>query len=259
MKRLSTALVVGAILFASALTVNSQQVAQANPNCPDLLFIGVVGSGQRKTDRFASPQMAGIDNYFSEVVGRYRGTYKVEGIVYPASGVKVLISDPLAYRESMDIGLSKLKSVFDGYDKRCKGGDRPTIIVGGYSQGAAVVNRFARTLNDRQLKGTSFILVADPLRTPDEGTYVATGSAKYSGGIVWATGRKGYMGVSGALTLPKPLAPRSVSVCNTWDIVCDFNYLNLPTISTGILVHTDSYTRDQMRHAAAIAYTRASV
>jgi Cutinase len=216
----STAAVAGA-----ALVGVSVGVANADPGCPDVHWIGAAGSGQRDGDLTANAGM-GSDIYQSyldlrKLVQRDGRTMTAEAVEYPAVAVPGDdggIGDWLGFMGSVDTGATALGAQYATFSAKC-----PTskVVLAGYSQGAMVVHRNLLTLGaNPNVAGA--LLIADGDRLPADPT-INIGSVT----SVPGAGKGSAQDWPNLAHAPQPLPPvigaRTISVCELGDAVCDYD------------------------------------
>lgn len=227
----------GAALFGFAATANAQ------PQCPDVHFIGAAGSGERGVE-------ASMNDGMGRVIDRSRAdlqrlvqsdgrTMTSEAVVYPATEVPEDggILDWAGFINSVDTGTAALANQYATFVQQC-----PTtkVVLAGYSQGAMVVHRNLHTL------GTSpnfagALLVADGDRQPTDPTY-NLGSVTAVPGKGKGVAQDWPILAHAPALLPPAIGARTISVCELNDAVCDYDSDADEVTATGVAVHT-SYAR----------------
>jgi hypothetical protein len=213
-----------AAVAGAAIVGLSVGVAQADPTCPDVHWIGVAGSGER-VDPTADGGMGRVVyqslRELSTQLQRDGRTLTAEAVDYPAVAVPDQdggVGEWLGFMGSVDTGTAALGQQYEAFVQQC-----PTskVVLAGYSQGAMVVHR-----NLAALAGSpnlaAVLLVADGDRRPDDPTVnlgTASGIPERGKGVAqdWPI----------LAHAPSPLAPdvgaRTISVCDLGDAVCDYD------------------------------------
>ena len=200
--------------------------ADAMP-CADVLFVGVRGSGETGAyGDYVTAVRDGVRDGYGLLpgVGDARSVREVY-VDYPAADVSVIGDDigrfidtvanglPLdsfdsLYYSSIDAGATRLRSVlFDSW-ARCP---NEKWVLGGYSQGALVVNMALADFPDYSRFG-GVMLVANPAHSPNQHDHemgTSTESAAGFGGAMFD------------LPVPNELIGLVHSECNSWDLACD--------------------------------------
>ena len=257
-------------------TVTPVTQVPPDPNCKDVLVIGVRGSGE-------SPQGPPPDYGFgSDPIGfgsrswdAYLGfqdkllefrpgtTLRKVGVKYRAMGIP---RNPLdsEYFDSIFEGMIQLEHTLDQEIDRCQH-DPEQIVLVGYSQGALAIHLALRDIPLAQLgKISSVILIADPAKVRRSGETVYEGMSTPAGSGVWDA-----EGIWHALyedwdeadplgdltgPLPYEITNRTVHLCHNWDEVCATgmfgliaageNWLKQKVESTNIDAHTNYSTAE---------------
>jgi len=191
--------------------------------CATVFVVGVRGSGEsRSADDeqrgFGTRAVVVLDALEEQLslIGVDVGAVSVE---YPAIGIgdlarNLLDLDPPGYEQSVDLGVEGLLTTIGLIRSRCP--DSLTVIVG-YSQGAEVVRRVLAdpTLGEGDDIAAA-IIIADPQfeQSHSESGMQLRGS--------FASRRFGIRNSMFTTTPAQWVAPRTFSVCNQSDIVCQF-------------------------------------
>ena len=143
-RRLSALTGAGAVAGA-ALVALSTGVAQAQPACPDVHWIGAAGSGERGPEATINGGMGRVIyeslGELSQELQRDGRTITAEAVEYPAVAVPDDdggVGEWLGFMGSVDTGAAALGAQYASFVQRC-----PTskVVLAGYSQGAMVVHR----------------------------------------------------------------------------------------------------------------------
>jgi hypothetical protein len=238
---------VGVSLGVVVLSATSAPAA----TCTEVLVVGVRGSGDTPSDwgGYGATAYAAI-NAFRMSFGP---NFVAVPLDYPSLGALKAATDPGAYFGGINEGIDELEALLRARAISCPS---QKIVLIGYSQGAAVINR---ALVELQTQGATPIvervasveLLADPLRI---------GTAPYNQG----SASSAFNGVFLAMQrfpsdlLPQALRGRARSICAAGDSVCAYNSgSSLPAVAAlarGIAIHT-SYVRVG---TAALAGTQAA-
>lgn len=227
------------VLVAVVALVTVLESRTTSPGCVQVHVVAVRGTDQ--------PPGSGaqIDAVVSE--WRVRGLgdrLTITPVVYPATTYR----DPLGFASSVDDGVEGLGVALQlTPDGVCADAD---VVVMGYSQGALVVRQFMDRVTDGislpDVNGVSAtVLIADPLRAPDDVGTTLLGTAGGSGGLLGS--RPPPIGWPGTV----------VSVCNAGDITCASSIVNVaqavlsPSSLAG--VHGSSYLAGDVIDAVVTA------
>ncbi|XVV16629.1 cutinase family protein [Actinoplanes sp. CA-131856] len=242
MKRILSVLV----LVVATLTAAPHAASAAGPNCGDVLFVGVAGSGE-------SGMGAEVTAVYNAVKAKAKGrTVTAYALPYKAAAVPVMLipgNGIARYMESLIGGEEKLNTFLFERIRRCPG---ERLVLAGYSQGAMLVHRSMQILGTRVTDRVDAIaLVGDGDRLPgDDGQMLGTAGARAKGVGQWyprwsqANGRKFGSGLGG----------RVFSLCHTLDIVCDHKpaaHTTRAGIGVGIALHTSYRLGSQLTDLGA--------
>ena len=244
LRRLSA--LAGAAAFAgAALVALSTGVAQAQPTCPDVHWIGAAGSGER-VDPTADGGMGRVIYQslgdLSQELQRDGRTITAEAVEYPAVAVPDDdggVGEWLGFMGSVDTGAAALGAQYQSFVQRC-----PTskVVLAGYSQGAMVVHRNLAALSaSPNLAGA--LLIADGDRRPDDPTY-NIGSVTARPGAGKGVAQDWPILAHAPAPLTPELGARTISVCDLGDAVCDYDPEAEETSAYAVAVHT-SYGRTE--------------
>lgn len=232
------------VVFAYAdqsLTIGSTTPPPA-PSCKDTLFIGVAGSGQKyKTDADLT-----ISREVKRVYDSFRAAFPaprtvgVQMLNYPAPPVSMLTeknngnwihdsaqffySNLPRYMEGKNAGVEELHRQVGLSRSNCP---NQRIVLAGYSQGAMVIHDFlleynatASTANKRAIKAV--VLIADPMRFANtRANRLGTAARGTEGVCEFVNGPCNR--TQPHADIPSYYAPRTYSVCEQYDTVCDLS------------------------------------
>jgi hypothetical protein len=215
-----------AAAMGAAVLIGSAATAQAQPQCPDLHWIGAAGSGERTPAEVTMNDGMGRVVYKSMLdlatqLAQDGRTMTSEAVVYPATAVPdddAGVGEWMGFMSSVDEGTAALGRQYAAFVAQC-----PTsrVVLAGYSQGAMVVHRNLQALGVSP-NFAAALLVADGDRLPNDSTLNV--------GSVTSVPGKG-KGVAQDWPIlahtPAPLTPnigsRTISVCDLGDAVCDYD------------------------------------
>ena len=218
------ALAGAAITTAAAAIGLTAGVAAAQPQCPDVHWIGAAGSGERAGDLSADGGMGRViyKSYsdFARLVARDGRTVTGEAVQYPATAVPEDggILDWANFMGSVDTGAAALGQQYAAFVAQC-----PTsqVVLAGYSQGAMVVHRNLHAL-DASPNLAAALLVADGDRLPQDPT-INLGSAAAVPGAGKGVAQDWPILAHAPAPLPVTMGSRTISVCDLGDAVCDYD------------------------------------
>lgn len=277
-----TTVLVTSVLVSVSVTAGGTSATAAPEPCKDVALVGVKGSGEDPNKQNGVGVTVGTA--WEMIQGAVTDlSYAYVPISYPAKGVEVMRPSGLQqagiaalptgvaglgatalaltswyktkltpFLKSIDAGVDSLDAAIDLRSQSC---EDESIVLVGYSQGAAVIHRYLNRLEDRQDwdvmdRIAAVVLISDPDRVPGSraqsfggATSGAQGAAYFAGSLKLAPARR---------DIPADLADVTVSVCLKRDIVCDFTPRGLLT-PTGTRIHTDSY-KDKRNLTQAVFY-----
>ncbi len=197
--------------------------------CPDVLFVGLRGSGQNPG---MGPQMSEVYERLVAALDPPRDVLVAyHALDYPAEGT--LTGGASQYSESIAHGVAALPEAVEMLASQCP---ETRIVLGGYSQGAHVIavadHGFLEAWNI-----DAVVLLANPVFAPDDPTEKVGGFNPDKGGIIrqaWLDG---------------PIAERTLQLCLSGDPVCQFG-------SVAFWVHSNGYTGEVLDPIARFAADR---
>jgi hypothetical protein len=233
----------GAVALGGAALIGLAGTASAQPQCPDVHWIGAAGSGERGAE-------ASMNDGMGRVISRSRAdlqqlvqsdgrTMTAEAVIYPATEVPEDggVLDWAGFISSVDAGTAALANQYATFVAQC-----PTskVVLAGYSQGAMVVHRNLHALGaSPNLAGA--LLIADGDRLPTDPT-LNLGSVTAVPGAGKGVAQDWPILAHAPAPLPAHIGARTISVCELGDAVCDYDPDAEEVTATGVAVHT-SYAR----------------
>ncbi|HEX2284835.1 MAG TPA: cutinase family protein [Mycobacterium sp.] len=226
MFRRITTLTSAAAVASAAFIGLSAGLAQAQPACPDIHWIGAAGSGERTPSEITAYDGMGRVVYqslqeLSAEVAKDGRTMTSEAVEYPAVEVPDEdggVGEWMGFMGSVDTGAAALGRQYHAFVQRCPASK---VVLAGYSQGAMVVHRNLASLEPSPNLAAA-LLVADGDRLPEDPTLnlgTASGIPERGKGVAqdWPI----------LAHAPAPLSPamgaRTISVCDLGDAVCDYD------------------------------------
>lgn len=237
LRRFATLLSAAAV--GGAAMIGAAGLAQADPTCPDVHWIGAAGSGERDGDPSANGGMGRVVNAsFKDLQQQLQQdgrTVTAEAVDYPAVAVPADgdLGGWLGFMSSVDTGTAALAGQYAAFTQRCPGSK---VVLAGYSQGAMAVHR-----NLQALAGspnlTAALLVADGDRLPSDPT-VNIGTAAAVPGVGKGVAQDWPILAHAPAPLSTAIGSRTVSVCNVGDAVCDAASDSETVTPAAVAVHT---------------------
>ena len=218
------ALAAAAITSGAAVIGLSAGIASAQPQCPDVHWIGAAGSGERTGDLSADAGMGRViyKSYsdFARLVAQDGRTITGEAVEYPATAVPEDggILDWANFMGSVDTGTEALAQQYGAFVAQCPTSE---VVLAGYSQGAMVVHRNLHAL-DASPNLAAALLVADGDRLPQDPT-VNLGSVTTVAGAGKGVAQDWPILAHAPAVLPVSMGSRTISVCDLGDAVCDYD------------------------------------
>jgi hypothetical protein len=216
---------VGAVAAAgAALAGLSAGVAQADPGCPDVHWIGAAGSGERGAEVSMNGGMGRVVfqsfSALKQLVEPDGRTITAEAVDYPATAVPEDggVLDWANFMGSVDAGTAALGGQYASFAARCPS---TKVVLAGYSQGAMVVHRNLHALAASPNLAAS-LLIADGDRLPDDPT-VNIGSVTSVPGAGKGVAQGWPILAHAPAALPVALGSKTISVCDLGDAVCDYD------------------------------------
>lgn len=215
----------GAIAIGGAAVIGlSAGSASAQPQCPDVHWIGAAGSGERDGDLTADAGMGRVVyksfRDFAELVQEDGRTITAEAVEYPATPVPEDggILDWAGFIGSVDTGTAALGEQYHTFVTQCPASQ---VVLAGYSQGAMVVHRNLHAL-DANPQLAAALLIADGDRLPQDPT-INFGSVTSVPGTGKGVAQDWPILAHAPGVLPASVGARTISVCNLGDAVCDYD------------------------------------
>lgn len=237
-------------LTAPALTAPAQASSAASrpaAACPAVYFLGARGSGEKGPGTpgwHSTGGSLGLGGEISDVYSRLRadlsGLESVQGVSvrYAADSVWTLVRHRASYFKGLSDGVSATVGDLTGQASRCP---KQRFVLAGFSQGAMVMHRALHRLGasaaGRRALGrvAAAVLIGDGDQVPRDTRVVRYGTAPLSAKGI---GQQ-FSGLSGASAkkFSASVGSRVLSVCNEYDVVCDWSDINWYHIDRGIKVH----------------------
>jgi hypothetical protein len=218
------ALACATVAGGAAIVGLSAGSASAQPECPDVHWIGAAGSGERTGDVAADAGMGRVVHKsfsdFADMVQQDGRTITAEAVEYPATPVPEDggLLDWLGFMGSVDTGTEALAAQYTAFVEQCPATE---VVLAGYSQGAMVVHRNLHTLDaDPQLAAA--LLIADGDRLPQDPT-INLGSVTSVPGAGKGVAQDWPILAHAPAPLPVSMGARTISVCDLGDAVCDYD------------------------------------
>jgi hypothetical protein len=143
-----------------------------------------------------------------------------------------------AYLNGVAVGKKNTLALMTKAASSCPG---QKFVLIGYSQGAMVMHQVLTALaaTPQLLDRVALaVLIADPDRAGGQGVLEGgTASDGVTGVDTWLRRQA----LQSAIPIPASVRSRTASLCNSGDLVCDFNAKHLARFSTSAAVHTRSY------------------
>lgn len=282
------ALTASACLLAAALATCAPAVAAPRPSrCPPVTFIGARGSGE--TDVGHDGVGAAVDEMAHVMKGalarRHIGM-RIEYVHYPADSVSDFV--PSRFELAMARGsLPSFLAYYYGHnvsrflrsiDRGVRDGIRrlrrtcrsTSVVLAGYSQGAMVVHQIEQRLSFVGVPGSdaldrvaATLLLADGDRVPGTAAVrLGTAAAGGEGIRPWFYGNPPLRPLMhGFVARDVPIPGATVSICNTGDLICDFNFAHIRSVARAkhaARVHTSYATRTRAGYRYAPQLARAA-
>lgn len=217
-------------------------VANADPGCPDVHWIGAAGSGERGPEATMNGGMGRVVyqsfNALKELVERDGRTITAEAVEYPATPVPDDggVLDWANFMGSVDAGTAALGGQYAAFTQRCPA---TKVVLAGYSQGAMVVHRNLHPLAASPNLAAS-LLIADGDRLPDDPT-VNIGSVTSVPGRGKGVAQDWPILAHTPAALPVAVGSKTISVCDLGDVVCDYDEESEDSeavMATAVAIHT---------------------
>ena len=225
-----TALLAAAVVGCAATgeVVDRGEWSEAE-DCPDVLFVGIRGSGQEPG---IGPQLTDVYERFIEMLAPPRDVeVAYHGLDYPAGGS--LTGGATPYSDSVAVGVRELPAAVEAIGLAC---EQARIVLAGYSQGSHVIAVADHAFLE-QANVDAVVLLANPVFEPEDPTEkVGTFNAEQGGAIrkAWIDG---------------PIAERTIQVCLAGDPICQFG-------SIAFWVHSNNYFGEVLDPLADFAAER---
>lgn len=244
-RRLSTlVLALGALLAVAGSPAGALPAhwEESHP-CPNVTVVGARGSSEERSPNGAD-DYRGFGPRAVHVLEEIVATFEPVGIRvgavsidYPAVGVgesllSLITLSERGFGSSIDLGVTRLIDTVDLVRRACPS---TVIVLAGYSQGAEVIRRALASGIPQGDDVAGVVLISDPM--------FVTGDAD-AGVHLHGTFQEDHEGIRTvvATVAPSPwVAPRTFSICDQGDIVCQWSRNGLPvgllSWQTGVDIH----------------------
>lgn len=238
--------------FARPVAAASSAAVPLTTSCKNILVIGARGSGEapqgsqsysKAADHGRGPTVATATAALARGLGGLLSARTVP-VVYPALSTSYLKpgkSFPKRARQylaGVAVGKKFVLALLAQAESACPS---EKFVLVGYSQGAMVMHQVLAAIAGRpDLLGrvAAAVLIADPDRAAKQGARNSgTAGDGVSGIDTWLRHSAGLH----PIPIPSAVRGRTISVCNTRDLVCDFTARHAAQFSVTSKVHTDSY------------------
>jgi hypothetical protein len=234
-------------LTAPALSPPARAASAPAASCAAVWFLGARGSGEKGPGTKGWHSSGGSLGMGGEVTSAYDrvrtdlaglDSVQATSLSYAADSVWTLVRHRASYFAGLSAGVSTAVRDLNSQASRCP---KQRFVLAGYSQGAMVLHRALHRLDAgaagrRTLTRVSAaILIGDGDQVPHDTGVVRYGTAP--------SGAKGigqrFASLSGASSkkFSRSVGSRALSVCDLYDVVCDWSDINWEHIDRGIKVH----------------------
>ncbi len=235
-----------AIVLGLLVGVVLTSKSSSRSECPDIVFIGAAGSGQRSAEKITINSGMGpfVDltykNLLSDAndVGK---TIEKRPVEYLAAPISTVLTD--VFKSSVETGAQAATRMINEAVKECRDS---VIVAAGYSQGAMVLHRALHGIEPN--KSVVGLLIADGDRIPTDQNMLFGGGAAALPGISYTETGVSLSGVGTARFFPAGWRGNLLSWCMKGDTVCantpgkiDFDF------GAGALIHTNGYDAETWR------------
>ncbi|MET4584410.1 PKD repeat protein/uncharacterized GH25 family protein [Pseudarthrobacter sp. PvP022] len=215
------------------------------PQCMDVLFVGAAGSGEK----LLGPNMTMVATQLKSELEATR-TYAAVYLDYPAAAVPLVGGDSTVdfetYMASIEEGVTKLTSFLAQRNVACP---YEKLVLGGYSQGGVVLSRVMADnpalVSEKKVAGAYLVANAS--------NHLLIGGQREGS----AVSNTGVGAVKWTPKIPEAVAPVTMSLCDSVDIVCDSLQIAIGfrpnlvgfvatalSVAKGYEVHTTYHERD---------------
>jgi hypothetical protein len=238
LRRLTAVIAVASTMLAATAVPGSAAPSHwaASQGCPAVFVVGARGSGETRAPG-GLDAAHGFGTRASGVLGAIGDLFALHGIRwapvsvdYPAIGVDdaargLLDARSATYGASVSAGVAALTDLVASTREACP--DSILVLVG-YSQGAEVIRR-ALVGGDIAEGGNvaASILIADPRFDAGDASLGVSLRGSFQ------ENRRGIRATRYSPPIPEWAAPRTFSLCNDGDIVCQFGQGRLPVALLG--------------------------
>jgi hypothetical protein len=230
LRRFGATLVVSLILASAAPALATPPHWEAGDPCPRVFVVGVRGSGEERSttgpDRGFGSRAAAVFPALADLLDPHGIAWAPVSVNYPAIGVDDVARGLFdlgasGYRSSLTAGAIAFGELIATARAACPGSWH---ILVGYSQGAEAIRRALSAgaiAEDDDIVGA--LLIADPrFRDGDAEGIALRGS--------FEANRNGVRSSMFMPPLPEWVAPRTFSLCNAGDVVCQFGRGRVPLV-----------------------------
>lgn len=252
--------------------VAAAPASRAAARCPAVTFIGARGSGE--TDVGHDGVGAAVDeiaHVMQSALARRHIGMRIEYVHYPADSVDDFVPSKAEVALQLSAGLAPFlpyyyghnvsrflrsigRGVRDGIWRLRRTCPSSSVVLAGYSQGAMVVHQIEQQLAAAGRPGdvvdrvAATLLLADGDRVPyTQAVRLGTAAARGEGIRPWFYGNASLRPLmQGFVARDVPMPARTVSICDTGDLICDFNIgrvLTVPRAKQAAGVHSSYATR----------------
>nr|WP_296775895.1 cutinase family protein [Rhodococcus sp. (in: high G+C Gram-positive bacteria)] len=242
------------VLTLSALHLNFAGAgahAQTTICAHDVQFFGAAGSGENPNmDNSMGRTVEAIRDSLKVAVAKVGGTVGETAINYRANSVDVIAYDMPRYFDALQDGVDITMARIDQFaaDPGCAD---VRIVLGGFSQGAMVMHRVLKKLEDKRYDGLraridGAILIADGDKIADDRTktYGTAGNGSHGLGVDFPA-----LSGSSNVKFSSKWGSKISSVCTSGDVLCSYGKLLAPVqwpvfiAAGGIGVHNSYASR----------------
>ncbi|MDV6285802.1 cutinase family protein [Rhodococcus jostii] len=205
-------------------------VAQPTTCANDVQFVGAPGSGENPAmNGVLGPTVEGLFTATKSVVEKAGRTVGLTPINYPAEDVSILTSDVPRYFRGLSDGVELTMRSLDQLvtDPSCSD---VRIVLGGYSQGAMVMHRVLRRLEDTRYDSLrnridAAVLIADGDKVTNDRVkaFGSAGNGSHGLGVDFPA-----ISGSSATKLSSKWGSRVKSICNSGDALCAYGSVLAP-------------------------------
>lgn len=253
---MAAGLAVLAVALATCAVAAAPPV-RAAAGCPAVTFIGARGSGQTDVGHDGvGPGVDEIAHVMQSALARRHLGMNIEYVHFPADSVNDFVpsKNEILIERTAGIGLflaywyehnvsrflhSIDQGVRDGIQRLRRTCPSSVVVLSGFSQGSMVMHQVEQQLAAAGNAGDvldrvgATLLIADGDRVPyTHAVRLGTAAARGEGVRSWFYGNPLLRPLmQGFVARDYPLLGRTVSICNTGDIICDFNFNHVRSVA----------------------------